>query len=333
MRDRQRHPYRPSVRRRFRAEPRAIPLISLIVPIYDVEDYLTECLDSVAAQSLFARLEVILVDDGSTDTSGQIAPEFASRHANVRLVSQRNAGLGAARNTGMRQATGEFLAFLDSDDRCPGTLCCTCSAGSTTPSTWPWVACAPSPPRRAGPGSTSSRRCGPSTPSARPRRSSTRPACGAAFRSSFVRDLGLRFAEDVHFEDVYFTVPALLRARRIVLVDKLVYEYRKRDAGGSIMDSLFTREKNYWDHLLAVEFLADLRRGLTDAEDEALCRFMVRSFQGFAMRAPEVLGEPEQTWTFFDRCVDVYASVPVDVVRTTALDLRHRIAFARRPGG
>ena len=151
--------------------------------------------------------------------------------------------------------------------------------------------------------------------------------CNKPFRSSFIRDLGLRFAEGVHFEDVYFTVPALLRARRTVLVDKLVYEYRKRDAGGSIMDSLFTREKNYWDHLLAVEFLADLRRGLTDAEDEALCRFMVRSFQGFAMRAPEVLGEPEQK-EFFARCVDVYASVPVDVVLTTALDLRHRISFA-----
>src|SRR6185312_8778986 len=119
MRERRRRPYRPSARRRFRAQPSSTPLISLIIPIYDVEDYLAECLDSVAAQSLFARLEVILVDDGSTDTSGQIARDFASRHANVRLVSQRNAGLGAARNTGMQQATGEFLAFLDSDDKLP----------------------------------------------------------------------------------------------------------------------------------------------------------------------------------------------------------------------
>ena len=83
--------------------------------------------------------------------------------------------------------------------------------------------------------------------------------CNKLFRTSFIRDHGFRFAEEGHFEDVYFTLPALLKARRIALVDSLVYEYRKRDLGGSIMDSVFTLPSNYWDHLRVEEFLLQQR--------------------------------------------------------------------------
>ncbi|WP_327087604.1 bifunctional glycosyltransferase family 2 protein/CDP-glycerol:glycerophosphate glycerophosphotransferase [Nonomuraea sp. NBC_01738] len=92
--------------------------MSVVVPIYDVETYLGACLESLAAQTL-RDLEVVMVDDGSPDGSVDIAARFAERDRRFRLVRQANAGLGAARNTGIRQATGEFLAFLDSDDVMP----------------------------------------------------------------------------------------------------------------------------------------------------------------------------------------------------------------------
>ncbi len=92
--------------------------ISVVVPIYNVEEYLGSCLRSLSAQSA-GDLEVIMVDDGSTDSSAQIAAEFAQRDPRFRLVSQPNAGLSAARNTGLDEARGEFLAFLDSDDVLP----------------------------------------------------------------------------------------------------------------------------------------------------------------------------------------------------------------------
>jgi CDP-glycerol glycerophosphotransferase len=92
--------------------------ISVVVPIYNVETYLEPCLRSIAAQT-FGDLEVIMVDDGSTDGSGRIAEAFASGDERFRLVRQANGGLSAARNTGIEEAGGEFLAFADSDDVLP----------------------------------------------------------------------------------------------------------------------------------------------------------------------------------------------------------------------
>jgi CDP-glycerol glycerophosphotransferase len=95
-----------------------VPLVSVIVPVYNTEAYLRACLDSVAAQTV-EDLEVIVVDDGSTDGSAAIASEFAARDPRFRLVTQPNGGLGNARNNGADVATGEFLAFVDSDDVLP----------------------------------------------------------------------------------------------------------------------------------------------------------------------------------------------------------------------
>ncbi|MER5555808.1 CDP-glycerol glycerophosphotransferase family protein [Streptomyces sp. NPDC002793] len=93
------------------------PLLSVVVPVHNVEDYLEECLASLAGQSL-KDIEVVLVDDGSTDGSGRIADEFAARDDRFRCVHQANAGLSAARNTGVAHTTAgvPYLAFADSDD-------------------------------------------------------------------------------------------------------------------------------------------------------------------------------------------------------------------------
>ncbi|WP_406143903.1 CDP-glycerol glycerophosphotransferase family protein [Streptomyces anulatus] len=93
------------------------PLLSVVVPVHNVEAYLEDCLRSVADQTLEA-IEVVMVDDGSTDGSARIAAEFAARDGRFRLVRQQNAGLSAARNTGVRHTapTVPYLAFADSDD-------------------------------------------------------------------------------------------------------------------------------------------------------------------------------------------------------------------------
>jgi CDP-glycerol glycerophosphotransferase len=96
--------------------PELVPgLVSVIVPIYNVEAYLRDSLDSIRSQT-YRELQVILVDDGSTDGSMAIAAEFVAADDRFQLVRQANAGLSAARNTGLPYAIGEFLAFVDSDD-------------------------------------------------------------------------------------------------------------------------------------------------------------------------------------------------------------------------
>lgn len=93
-----------------------IPDISVIIPVYNVAPWLQDCLDSVRVQT-FPCLEIIIVDDGSTDASPQIIANYAAIDARVKIITQKNSGLGAARNAGINLARGEYLAFLDSDDK------------------------------------------------------------------------------------------------------------------------------------------------------------------------------------------------------------------------
>ena len=89
--------------------------ISVIVPVFNVAGYLPQCVDSILSQD-YGNLEVILIDDGSTDGSGEICDRYAALDSRVRAIHQKNGGAAAAKNAGLRLATGEYLAFADSDD-------------------------------------------------------------------------------------------------------------------------------------------------------------------------------------------------------------------------
>lgn len=91
------------------------PLVSVIVPAYNVEKYLTECLDSIIGQT-YRNIEVIIVDDGSEDGTWSIIEAYMASDQRVKGIRQANKGVGAARNNGISQATGEWLLFVDSDD-------------------------------------------------------------------------------------------------------------------------------------------------------------------------------------------------------------------------
>lgn len=92
-----------------------IPKISIIVPVYNVEKYVHRCIDSILAQS-FTGFEVLLIDDGSLDKSGEICDEYAMKDSRVRVFHKENGGVSCARNVGIKHATGKFIIFVDSDD-------------------------------------------------------------------------------------------------------------------------------------------------------------------------------------------------------------------------
>ena len=89
--------------------------VSIILPVYNVEKYLNECLDSIVNQT-FKDMEIICINDGSTDHSLAILNSYASRDERIKIISQENAGLGAARNVGLKAAEGDYIFFIDSDD-------------------------------------------------------------------------------------------------------------------------------------------------------------------------------------------------------------------------
>ena len=91
------------------------PLISVIVPVYNVEKYLKKCVNSITSQT-YENLEILLVDDGSTDLSGQICNEFEKNDARIKVIHKKNGGLSDARNAGLDRAKGQYYAFIDSDD-------------------------------------------------------------------------------------------------------------------------------------------------------------------------------------------------------------------------
>ncbi len=89
--------------------------ISIIIPIYNVEQYLSKCIDSVLAQT-HTNFELLLINDGSTDNSGKICDEYAARDSRIRVFHTENGGVSSARNLGLDNATGEWVSFVDSDD-------------------------------------------------------------------------------------------------------------------------------------------------------------------------------------------------------------------------
>lgn len=99
------------------------PTISVIVPVYKAEKYLTHCIDSILNQS-FTDLELLLIDDGSPDRSGEICDKYARKDSRIRVFHQQNGGVSRARNNGLAHAQGQYVVFVDSDDRTlPDYLC------------------------------------------------------------------------------------------------------------------------------------------------------------------------------------------------------------------
>lgn len=90
-------------------------LISIIVPVYNVEAYLSKCLDSILAQT-YSNLEIILVDDGATDSSSRICDEYAEKDCRIKVLHKENGGVSSARNAGLKICAGEYLMFVDADD-------------------------------------------------------------------------------------------------------------------------------------------------------------------------------------------------------------------------
>lgn len=105
----------PSTRLKEDVEMGSNEMVSVIIPVYNVQPYLREALDSVIHQT-YSNLEIIIIDDGSTDGSGRICDEYAEQDQRIRVIHQENRGLGNARNVGLDRMTGEIIAFLDSDD-------------------------------------------------------------------------------------------------------------------------------------------------------------------------------------------------------------------------
>ena len=93
----------------------SLKMVSVIIPIYNVENFVEKCIESILFQTI-QNLEIILVDDGSSDGSGDICDVYAKKDARIKVIHKKNGGVSSARNMGISNATGEYICFVDGDD-------------------------------------------------------------------------------------------------------------------------------------------------------------------------------------------------------------------------
>ncbi len=230
-------------RRLSRGSEREAPQVSVIVPVYNVEAYLDECLASVRNQQ-HRHLEILVVDDGSPDGSLAIAERHAAEDPRIRIIRQPNAGLGAARNTGLKHATGAYLTFVDSDDVLPPAAIAVMvgSAERTGSDMVVGAALRFSSQRRWQVDWIELHREERLRLSVNefPEIIRNNYTWGKLYRTSFWRSCALWFREGVAYEDQPLVTQLYVRAAGIDVLPAIVYEWRRRDDESSLSQQTHT---------------------------------------------------------------------------------------------
>ena len=227
--------------------------VSVIVPIYNVESYLEECCDSILSQS-FDDIEVILVNDGSTDRSCEIAMRYAKEDSRVVLVNQRNGGLSSARNAGLNVAKGDYVLFVDSDDwiekNCIQKLYKNIQEydSDVSCSLAQYVSSKGTIRRGRNSFDVNCIEGDMILPNALLLKTFPTSACGKLYRRSFLCENVLLFKEGIVNEDTLFSIQIACLATKISFVDKVLFDIRERE--GSISRSSF--EKLFQDMHIAL---------------------------------------------------------------------------------
>lgn len=224
--------------------------ISVIVPVYNVEKYLPQCVDSILSQD-YTDLEVILIDDGSTDASGQICDQYAEKDDRVRVIHQKNGGAAAAKNAGLRVATGEYLSFVDSDDYLEPNV-----YGFMLQTLQTHQADAVQFSFREVYRSRAERVLIPADVlegDAYLRRFPKDFSCALLWNKLYRREIfdGVFFEEGHKIDDEYFTYQGFLKPRKVVCDSRIVYNYRKR--ASSVMSAPESAEQLILDRLDCIE--------------------------------------------------------------------------------
>lgn len=221
-------------------------LISIIVPVYGVEKYLSECIDSILAQT-YHELEIILVNDGSPDGCGAICDAYAARDCRIKVIHKTNGGAASARNVGLDAVSGEYICLIDSDDWVTERFVETLYQHLTNAQADVSV-CSFTNVFRNGQTANPMEypECAVMTQKAYLERFLSDWTCGMAtnkmFRKNVIRDI--RYAEGHRIDDEFFTYRVIMNAKTVVLSDEPLYLYRMRAS------SVMTAAGQYQERML-----------------------------------------------------------------------------------
>jgi glycosyltransferase involved in cell wall biosynthesis len=239
------------------------PLFSIVVPVYNVERYLEECLDSVLAQT-YEEIEIICVNDGSTDNSPDILKKYEAKDPRIVIVNKPNGGLSSARNAGLDIAKGRYVCFLDSDDYFAANACERLYTEVRTHQPDVIIFGAHIFPQEPQPSIWLETVLSPRTvfydsftPAVLFYETGCRPFVWRnCYAMSFLNEHGLRFEERIRFgEDQIFQFAAFPRALRFAFIEDKLYHYRWFREG-SLM-STFQKEEKFRQHIRIVRTIYD----------------------------------------------------------------------------
>ncbi|MBE6969715.1 MAG: glycosyltransferase [Ruminococcaceae bacterium] len=311
------------------------PLVSVIVPVYNVEKYLSACLDSVINQTL-KNIEVICIDDGSTDHSGEILAAYRNHDARIQIISQINAGPSVARNVGLQSALGEFVFFLDADDVLALDALETCCKVSRTND----LDILYFDFDRFYDDGTRGKRFERKAKlliydgvsfckMLKDRREYLGVVWSQLYKREFITASGLSFYPGIIHEDELFSFQALMAAKRVSSIPRVLYHHLVRE------NSIMTAEKSYKNVEGYFACMCELLiSGLQETQDEEKRAEIYRAFKGMQeqvkrhynmisnLKKDEITLNNAFSFTLFEALVigNTAAQMPVTTQETASRD-------------
>ncbi|CAM2942742.1 CDP-glycerol glycerophosphotransferase family protein [Dellaglioa algida] len=230
--------------------------LSIVVPIYNISNYLEECLSSFLVQGI-DNYEVIMVNDGSTDNSGEIAKRYEDKYENYKLLDQKNGGLGYARNSGAAAATGDYLTFVDSDDIIPDNSYEKMLNIIEKSHSDFIIGNVVRFNSRKSYGSVLHKRIfredmvGTNIHDT-PELINDTTAWNKVFNINFWRENDFKFPEGMLYEDIPVSIPAHAMAKKVDILTDITYKWRARDAGDSSITQQRSSVDNFSDRMKAI---------------------------------------------------------------------------------
>lgn len=230
--------------------------ISIIVPVYKVEKYLPRCVESIINQT-YKNLEIILVDDGSPDNCGKLCDEYAQKDERIKVIHKPNGGLSAARNSGINISTGDYIAFIDSDDWISEDYCETLYHGIVDTNSDISIIdynVVNEEDKITNPVDANSENTGLTSITYENENIIKelllqKNIKNFVWRMLYRKNVICNFLEGVNYEDMFFTLQVLMNVQKVVYTKKRCYNYLQR--GGSITATI--SEKNLTDFIKAVK--------------------------------------------------------------------------------
>lgn len=297
-------------------------MVSIIIPVYNVQDYLARCVDSVLTQT-YTDLEIILVDDGSIDISGDICDEYALHNARVRVIHKENGGLSDARNAGLDVARGNYVAFIDADDYVHPSFVelllktINETGAQIAVSTWQELKDGDKPRKVK----TKRPRCTILTQeeaisSVFYQKKLNHSSCSRIFETQLFNNL--RFPEGMLYEDLAIIYPLLCKVEKVALINTPMYYYMHRQ--GSIITTMSLRRTHVLDHIERIE------EQVTDEAPQYLPAVRSRHLSAcFNMLRLMPVDDPKWQATK-ERCWDYIKNMRFLCIKDSKVRLKNKIA-------